>query len=178
MSHETEEKTKFSFFDGELEAIYRQADIAETAQTASGSALTADNFPASASRHSQMPDNNANAGKGRRERKRRKLKKDDDDDDDDEYRSMGELFESLVKRVMDQQEELHSKFLETIERLEHERVRREEARRKQEVMDMEREAEARAKQRALASSREAAILSYLEKITGQKITLPPKHPPL
>ncbi|XP_019188870.1 PREDICTED: uncharacterized protein LOC109183139 [Ipomoea nil] len=170
--HETEEKTKFSFFDGELEAIYRQADIAETAQTASGSALTAENFPASASRHSQMPDNNAEAlaGKGRRDRKRRKLKK--DVDNDDEYRSMGEFFESLVKRVMDHQEELHSKFLETMERLERERVGREEAWRKQEQMNLEREADDRANQRALASSREAAILSYLEKITGQKITLP------
>nr|GMC51312.1 trihelix transcription factor GTL1-like [Ipomoea batatas] len=127
--HETEEKNKFSFFDGELEAIYRQADIAETAQTASGSALTAENFPA-------------------------------------------KLFESLVKRVMDHQEELHSKFLETMERLERERVGREEAWRKQEVMNLEREANDRANQKALASSREAAILSYLEKITGQKITLP------
>nr|GLL17252.1 uncharacterized protein LOC109183139 [Ipomoea trifida] len=166
--HETEEKNKFSFFDGELEAIYRQADMAETAQTASGSALTAENFPASASLHSQIPDNNAE-GKGRKERKKRKLKK---KDDDYEYRSMGELFESLVKRVMDHQEELHSKFLETMERLERERVGREEAWRKQEVMNLEREANDRANQKALASSREAAILSYLEKITGQKITLP------
>ncbi|XP_031119781.1 uncharacterized protein LOC116022991 isoform X2 [Ipomoea triloba] len=165
--HETEEKNKFSFFDGELEAIYRQADIAETAQTASGSALTAENFPASASLHSQIPDNNA--AKGRKERKKRKLKK---KNVNDEYRSMGELFESLVKRVMDHQEELHSRFLETMERLERERVGREEAWRKQEVMNLEREANDRANQKALASSREAAILSYLEKITGQKITLP------
>ncbi|VFQ82323.1 unnamed protein product [Cuscuta campestris] len=147
---------KSSFFDGELEAIYRWGDInAETAQaTASDSALTAED------------------AKGRKKRKRRKSTK-----GSDEYRSMVEFMERSVQRLMDHQEGLHSKFLQALERLDRERVGREEARRKEEMMNLEREANARATQRALASSREAAILSYLEKMTGQKIPLPPLPPP-
>ncbi|CAH9127402.1 unnamed protein product [Cuscuta epithymum] len=154
-NQETEQNTaKHSFFEGEPEeAAFQWGDInAETTQTTvSGS----------------------EDGKGKRKRKRRKSMK----DGSGEYASMAEFMERSVKRLMDHQEGLHNKFLEMIERLDRERVGREEARRKEELMNLEREAKARANQRALASSREAAIISYLEKVTGHRISLPPKEPP-
>ncbi|KAL2517953.1 Uncharacterized protein Adt_14200 [Abeliophyllum distichum] len=101
----------------------------------------------------------------KKRRKRKKMK--------DQLDSMANFLESLVKQIMEHQENLHQKFTEVIERLDQERREREEAWRKQELAKFEREAEARAREKAMATSREAAIVSYLEKITGQRINLPP-----
>ncbi|KAJ6797303.1 putative trihelix transcription factor GTL1 [Iris pallida] len=82
------------------------------------------------------------------------------------------FFESLVKQVMDHQESLHSKFLEVMERRDQERAGREEAWRKQEAARNVSKAASRAQERALAASREASIISFLEKITGESLDLP------
>lgn len=86
---------------------------------------------------------------------------------------MAEFFEDLVKQVMDHQESLQKKFTEVMDRLNEERREREEAWRNEELAHFEREAAARAHEKAMAKSREAMIVSYLEKITGQRINLPP-----
>ncbi|MCD9644397.1 hypothetical protein HAX54_032595 [Datura stramonium] len=83
--------------------------------------------------------------------------------------SMSRFFESLVKKLANHQEDLQRRFMETIERLDQERKEREEAWREQELAKLQKEAAARAHERSLASSREAALVSYLEKLTGQKI---------
>ncbi|XP_059274817.1 trihelix transcription factor DF1-like [Lycium ferocissimum] len=83
--------------------------------------------------------------------------------------SMTRFFESLVKKLADHQEDLQRKFMEAIERLDEERKEREETWREQEWARLEKEAAARAHERTLASSREAVLVSYLEKLTGQKI---------
>ncbi|PHT57907.1 hypothetical protein CQW23_00270 [Capsicum baccatum] len=87
--------------------------------------------------------------------------------------SMSRFFESLVKKLANHQEELQRRFMETIERLDQERKEREEAWREQELAKLQKETAARAHERSLASSREAALVSYLEKLTGQKINFQP-----
>ncbi|KAJ6809751.1 putative trihelix transcription factor GTL1 [Iris pallida] len=82
------------------------------------------------------------------------------------------FFESLMKQVMDHQESLHCKFLQVMEKKDQERASREEASRKEEAARSAREAASRAQERALAASREAAIVSFLEKITGESLELP------
>ncbi|KAK6140721.1 hypothetical protein DH2020_025539 [Rehmannia glutinosa] len=89
---------------------------------------------------------------------------------------MVDFFGNLVKQVMEHQENLHRKFTEVIERLDEERRAREEAWRNQELAHFEHESEARAREKALAESREALIVSYLEKITGESINFPAFDP--
>ncbi|KAK4338601.1 hypothetical protein RND71_043088 [Anisodus tanguticus] len=83
--------------------------------------------------------------------------------------SMSRFFESLVKKLVSHQDDLHKRFVETIERLDEERKEREEAWREQKLAKLQKEEAARAHERTLASNREAALISYLEKLTGQKI---------
>eukprot|EP01018_Ginkgo_biloba_P009451 Gb_32610 [translate_table: standard] len=86
--------------------------------------------------------------------------------------SIKTFFENLVKQLMENQEALHSKFLEAIERRDQERLMREEAWKRQEMARLTRETELRAQEQALASTREAAIVAFLQKITGQNLKLP------
>ncbi|KAH9326498.1 hypothetical protein KI387_006676 [Taxus chinensis] len=88
------------------------------------------------------------------------------------FQSMAIFFESLVKQLMEHQEELHRKFLEAIERREQERLNREEAWRRQEMARLTRETEIRAQEQALASTREAALVAFLQKFTGEDLKLP------
>ncbi|XP_016435851.1 uncharacterized protein LOC107762050 [Nicotiana tabacum] len=83
--------------------------------------------------------------------------------------TMARFFESLVKKLVNHQEDLQKRFMETIERLDQERKEREETWREQELAKLKKEAAVRAQERTLASNREAALVSYLEKLTGQKI---------
>jgi Myb/SANT-like DNA-binding domain len=100
-------------------------------------------------------------GEGRRKRRRQRR-----------LSSLASFFERLVRQLVDHQEALHNRFLESMERREQERASREESWRLQEAAKAAREAAARAQERALASAREAAIVSFLEKITGETINLP------
>ncbi|XP_030552318.2 trihelix transcription factor GTL1 isoform X2 [Rhodamnia argentea] len=85
---------------------------------------------------------------------------------------MMELFEGLMKQVMQKQEEMHKRFLEAIEKREQDRMIREEAWRRQEMARLAQEHEIAAQERAASASRDAAIVSLLQKITGQTIHLP------
>lgn len=82
------------------------------------------------------------------------------------------FLENLVKQLLENQEALHGKFLEAIERRDQERINREEAWKRQEMARLTRETELRAQEYALASTREAAIVAFLQKITGQDLKLP------
>ncbi|XWS70189.1 hypothetical protein CRYUN_Cryun03dG0027500 [Craigia yunnanensis] len=188
---------KYSLF-GELEAIYGLAKGGETTLAGSGSALTGENSPANVGLSmplSEFQGHNvgANGGGGvgnvatgvdhgsetsigeetslrkiQKKKRKKKMK--------EQLSSMGVFFESLVKQVADRQEGLHKRFLEVIERMDNERSVKEESWRRQEAEKRNREAIARAHEQALASSREALIFSYLEKITGQSINLPERTP--
>ncbi|XP_022736394.1 trihelix transcription factor GTL1-like isoform X2 [Durio zibethinus] len=87
-------------------------------------------------------------------------------------RRMMEFFEVLMKQVMQKQEAMQQRFLEAIERREQDRMIREEAWKRQEMARLTHEHELMAQERAIAASRDAAIISFLEKITGQTIWLP------
>ncbi|PKU86134.1 Trihelix transcription factor GT-2 [Dendrobium catenatum] len=87
------------------------------------------------------------------------------------------FFEGLIKEVMDQQETMLQRFLEAIERREQNRMIREEAWRRQEKSRISREHELVAQERAAAASRDDAIISFLQKLTGQKIPIPPPPQP-
>ncbi|GMI94967.1 hypothetical protein HRI_003166000 [Hibiscus trionum] len=161
---------KYRFF-GELEAIYGL-------EAGSGSALT----------EFQGHNAGANGGVGngsettsigkqasfmkKIQKKKRKMRMKED------LSSIVVFFGSLVKQVSDHQECLHKRFLEVVERMDKERCLKEESWRQQEVERRNREAIARAHEQALASSREALIVSYLEKITGESINLPQRSTPL
>ncbi|MBA0621756.1 hypothetical protein Godav_007355, partial [Gossypium davidsonii] len=87
-------------------------------------------------------------------------------------RRMMEFFEGLMKQVMQKQEAMQQRFLEAMEKREQDRTIREEAWKRQEMARLTREHELMAQERAIAASRDAAIVSFLQKITGQTIQLP------
>ncbi|KAF8026459.1 hypothetical protein BT93_F3056 [Corymbia citriodora subsp. variegata] len=77
------------------------------------------------------------------------------------------FFERLTKEVMDRQEAMQKKFLEVIEKREHERMTREEAWRLQEMTRISREREILAQERSAAAAKDAAVMSFLQKIAEQ-----------
>ncbi|MCO5607139.1 hypothetical protein L7F22_061332 [Adiantum nelumboides] len=113
-----------------------------------------------------------------------------DDDNDDEYDDpsdaapeskkrkrktlsrMMAFFESLLKQVMEKQEQMQQRFLDALERREQDRMIREEAWKRQEMARMSRENDLRAQERSLAATRDAAIMAFLQKVTGQTVQLP------
>ncbi|KAK8965106.1 Trihelix transcription factor GT-2 [Platanthera guangdongensis] len=190
-SHQPASGSNYKLFS-ELEAIYRPGSSnlftsgcgaynkttnnAANQTTGSGSALTGDDhplMPTSGAPESRADENNSTGGEAhqnvkkthqhsRRRRQRKKAQMD----------SIAAFFETLVKQLMDHQELLHSKFIDAMERRDVERAAREDALREQEASRAMREAAARAHDRALAAARESAVISFLEKITGETITLP------
>ncbi|KAL6659954.1 hypothetical protein ACP70R_002076 [Stipagrostis hirtigluma subsp. patula] len=87
------------------------------------------------------------------------------------------FFEGLMRQVMERQEEMQQRFIEAIERREQDRMIREEAWRRQEVARLAREQDALAQERAMAASRDAAVVSFIQRITGQTIPMPPVAAP-
>ncbi|XP_024175246.1 trihelix transcription factor GTL1 isoform X2 [Rosa chinensis] len=88
-------------------------------------------------------------------------------------RRMMEFFEILMKQVMQKQETMQQRFLEVIEKREQDRNIREDAWKRQEMARLTREHELMTQERAISASRDAAIIAFLQKITGQTIQLPP-----
>ncbi|KAF8017981.1 hypothetical protein BT93_H3011 [Corymbia citriodora subsp. variegata] len=76
------------------------------------------------------------------------------------------LCESVVQRLMAQQEAMHSKLLEDMVRREKEMVEREEAWKRQEMERMNKELDARAHEQAIAGNRQATIIEFLKKFTS------------
>jgi hypothetical protein len=87
-------------------------------------------------------------------------------------RRMMEFFENLMKQVMYKQEVMQQRFLEVIEKRDEDRMIREEAWKRQEMARLAREHELMAQDRAISASRDAAIVAFLQKITGQTVQLP------
>lgn len=85
---------------------------------------------------------------------------------------MMEFFEGLLKQVMQKQEAMQQKFLEAIEKREKDRMIREEAWKRQDMARIAREHDLMAQERAISASRDAAIIDFLQKLTGQTIQLP------
>lgn len=93
------------------------------------------------------------------------------------------FFKRLTKQVIKKQEELQHRFLEEIERRERERIVREEAWRLQEMARINREHETLIQERATAAAKDAAVIAFLQNISGQQqISVkenpqPPQPPP-
>jgi Myb/SANT-like DNA-binding domain len=100
---------------------------------------------------SEMTDASGNQEKGGRKRK------------------MMVLFQGLVKQVMERQEEMQKLFLETLEKRELERMAHEDAWRRQETVRLNREHEILSHERAMATSRDAALVSFIQKMNMQSV---------
>ncbi|CAJ2628561.1 unnamed protein product [Trifolium pratense] len=73
--------------------------------------------------------------------------------------------ESVVKKMMDQQEEMHNKLIEDMIKRDEEKFSREEAWKKQEMEKMNKELELMAQEQAIAGDRQANIIQFLNKFT-------------
>lgn len=87
------------------------------------------------------------------------------------------FFENLMKQVIEKQEAMQRKFLEAIEKREQERMIREEAWKRQEMARLTREQELKTQERSLSASRDAALVAFLQKVTGQTLQLVPPQLP-
>ncbi|KAM3283539.1 trihelix transcription factor DF1 isoform X1 [Capsicum chacoense] len=76
--------------------------------------------------------------------------------------------EDVVMRLMDKQEQMHKQLIEMIEKKEHERISREEAWKQQEVERAKRDGELRAEE----TSRNLALISFLENLLGEEFQIP------
>ncbi|KAK7279837.1 hypothetical protein RJT34_24895 [Clitoria ternatea] len=83
-------------------------------------------------------------------------------------RKWKDFFERLMKEVIEKQEDLQKRFLEAIEKREHDRMVREEAWRVQEMQRINREREILAQERSIAAAKDAAVMSFLQKIAEQQ----------
>ncbi|XP_010538885.1 PREDICTED: trihelix transcription factor GTL1-like isoform X2 [Tarenaya hassleriana] len=89
-----------------------------------------------------------------------------------------DFFGGLVREVLQKQAAMQRSFIEALEKREQERIDREEAWKRQEMFRLAREQELLAQDRAASASRDSAILSLIQKITGHTIQLPPPPPQL
>ncbi|XP_020573577.1 trihelix transcription factor GTL1-like [Phalaenopsis equestris] len=92
-------------------------------------------------------------------------------------RKMIAFFDGLMKQVMERQEAMQQRFLETIEKREQDRMIREEAWKRQEMARLNREYELMAQERTMAANRDAAIISFLQKFTGIQPPISAATPP-
>ncbi|XP_034674361.1 trihelix transcription factor GT-2-like [Vitis riparia] len=90
------------------------------------------------------------------------------------------FFQRLMKDVIERQEELQKRFLEAIEKREHDRMVREEAWKMQEMARMNREHELLVQERSIAAAKDAAVIAFLQKISEQQnpVQLQDSTPPL
>ncbi|KAJ8446046.1 hypothetical protein Cgig2_017548 [Carnegiea gigantea] len=83
-------------------------------------------------------------------------------------RKWKDFFERLMKEVIDKQEVLQKRFLEAVERREHDRMAREEAWKMQEIARLNREHEILVQERSMAAAKDAALISFLKKLSEQQ----------
>ncbi|XP_008810371.2 trihelix transcription factor GTL1-like isoform X1 [Phoenix dactylifera] len=88
-------------------------------------------------------------------------------------KTMMTFFEELMRQVVERQDAMEQQFLEALENRERDRMVREQAWRRQEMVRLTREKELMAQERASIASREQAIITFLRKISGQEVPIPP-----
>ncbi|KAE8701099.1 hypothetical protein F3Y22_tig00110548pilonHSYRG00216 [Hibiscus syriacus] len=82
-------------------------------------------------------------------------------------RKLTYYFEGLMREMMEKQENLQKKFIEAIEKLEQDRMAREEAWKEQELARIKREREVLVQERSIAAAKDAAVLAFLQKFSDQ-----------
>lgn len=90
-------------------------------------------------------------------RKKRKRK--------DKFEMFKGFCEAVVKKMIDQQEELHNKMIDDILRRDKEKMKRDEAWKNEEMIRVRKEMEMRSKEQASAAERQGTIIEYLKKFT-------------
>ncbi|KAJ8561453.1 hypothetical protein K7X08_027643 [Anisodus acutangulus] len=85
-------------------------------------------------------------------------------------RKWKDFFERLMKDVIEKQEQLQKKFLETLEKRERDRLVREETWRVQEMARLNREHDLLVQERSMAAAKDATIIGFLQKITEEQNT--------
>lgn len=85
-------------------------------------------------------------------------------------RKLEDFVESLVKKVMEKQEQMHKELVGMIENKERERLKREEAWKHEEMERIRKDEEARAQER----TRNLALISFIQNLLGQEIQIPPQ----
>ncbi|XP_075517144.1 trihelix transcription factor DF1-like [Primulina tabacum] len=96
-------------------------------------------------------------------------------------RKWKDFFESLIKNVFEKQEELHKKFLDSLDKRERDQMAREEEWRNQEMERTNREHELLVQERSISAAKDTAVVAFLQKLTEQLnlgITKSSKAPPL
>ncbi|XP_019093961.1 PREDICTED: trihelix transcription factor GT-2 [Camelina sativa] len=88
-------------------------------------------------------------------------------------RKWKEFFERLMKQVVDKQEDLQRKFLEAVEKREHERLVREDSWRVQEIARINRDQEILAQERSMSAAKDAAVMAFLQKLSEKQPNQPP-----
>ncbi|CAA7013493.1 unnamed protein product [Microthlaspi erraticum] len=119
-------------------------------------------FSSSTSSSTASDEEEEHHHQGKRSRKRRKYWKG--------------LFTKLTKELMEKQEKMQKRFLETLENREKERISREESWRVQEVARINREHETLVHERSNSAAKDAAIISFLHKISGGQQQQPQQQP--
>ncbi|XP_044505911.1 trihelix transcription factor DF1-like [Mangifera indica] len=93
-------------------------------------------------------------------------------------RKLTDFFERLMREVVEKQENLQKKFLETIEKYEQDRMAREEAWKMQELARLKREHELLVQERSIAAAKDAAVLAFLQKFSEQSTPVQLPETPL
>lgn len=169
----------------ELEAICKPGGSAATIinnnQTGSSSALTLiepspidhqmDIIPAS---DNTSTGEEASLNKEKRQRRRTTTETKKTNKKKKQLRSIATFFETMVKQFMDNQETLHHRFLQVLEKRDEERIAIEEAWRHQEATKYMKDAIEREDRQAVATARESVIVNFIENITGESLNLPSK----
>ncbi|KAG8071625.1 hypothetical protein GUJ93_ZPchr0006g45802 [Zizania palustris] len=90
-----------------------------------------------------------------------------DDDREGSKKRMLALFEGMMRQIIEKQDAMQKMFLETLNKWEKERIKREEAWRRKEVALMKRERELLSQERSAMASRDAALIAFLNRIGGE-----------
>ncbi|MED6201478.1 hypothetical protein PIB30_095482 [Stylosanthes scabra] len=99
-----------------------------------------------------------------------------DEDLEEKYRKKRkwkEYFRRLTRQVLTKQEEMQKRFLEAIEKREREQVAQQDAWRMQEMARINREHDILVQERSTAAAKDAAVITFLQKISGQQTPPPP-----
>ncbi|XP_054787802.1 trihelix transcription factor DF1-like isoform X2 [Prosopis cineraria] len=103
-----------------------------------------------------------------------------DEDMEDKYRKkrkMKDYFRRLTRQVLAKQEEMQKRFLEAIEKRERERETQLEAWMAQEMARINREHDLLIQERSTAAAKDAATITFLQKLSGGQQNPAPPHPP-
>ncbi|KAK2457921.1 trihelix transcription factor DF1 [Trifolium repens] len=103
-----------------------------------------------------------------------------DEDLEEKYRKKRkwkDYFRRLTRQVLAKQEEMQKKFLEAIDKREKEHMAQQDALRIQEINRINKEHELLVQERSSAAQKNAAIIAFLQKLSGQPPLQPPPPPP-